>query len=63
MTTMTEKPATPYSYWLSFVTEWDRLSDVYRDLGQTELADFLGELSDDAADVWSGFYGPLGDGS
>jgi hypothetical protein len=66
MATMTDSTSTahgsttPYGYWLSFVTEWDRLSTEARFAGQDEMADFFGELADDAADVWAGFYGPLG---
>ncbi len=63
MIAVTEKPGTPHSYWLSFVTEWDRLAYEASNAGQYEMAEFFDELSDDAADVWSGFYGPLGDGS
>lgn len=50
---------TPSNYWMSFVAEWDRLSHAAADTGQTEMADFFGELADDAGDVWSGLYGPL----
>ena len=62
MATMTDSPSTttPYAYWLSFVSAWDSLSAQSRLAGQDEMADFFEELADDAADVWAGFYGPLG---
>jgi hypothetical protein len=70
MATVTETPATtghgfatPYGYWLSFVTEWDRLADAAYEAGQDDVGAFFEELADDAGDVWAGFYGPLGNGS
>lgn len=65
MATMTDSRsthgfATPYGYWLSFVTEWDRLAVEARNAGQDDMAEFFGELADDASDVWAGFFGPLG---
>lgn len=63
MATMTEARPTPYAYWLTFVSAWDNLSAQARYAGQDDMADFFGELADDAADVWAGFYGPLGDGN
>lgn len=50
----------PYPYWLSFVTEWDRLAQVAYEAGQDDMGLFFAELADDASDVWSGVYGPLG---
>lgn len=64
---MTDTPAlgysTPYTYWLSFATDWDSLSAEAHNAGQDEMADFFAELADDAADMWAGVYGPLGNGS
>lgn len=61
MATMTSTTVSPYAYWLTFVGAWDNLAEQARFAGQHEVADFFGELADDAADVWAGFYGPLGD--
>jgi len=67
MATMTEQQQrtnpTPYAYWLTFVNAWDNLSGQARYAGQDDMAEFFAELADDAADVWAGFYGPLGDGN
>lgn len=52
--------ATPYGYWMSFVTEWDRLAHLAYEAGQDDMGCFFAELADDAGDVWSGLYGPLG---
>lgn len=49
----------PMNYWLSFAADWNNLSIEAYNAGQTDMADFLAELSDDAADVWAGLYGPL----
>ncbi len=46
-------------YWLSFNLDWNNLSTEAYDAGQTEMANFLGELADDAADVWAGLFGPI----
>lgn len=67
-TTMDDRDArhgfsTPYGYWLSFVTEWDRLAVEAHEAGQDDMGRFFEELADDAADVWAGFYGPLGNGN
>jgi hypothetical protein len=63
MATMTEnqpQTASPYSYWMSFCTEWDRLSEAAYEAGQDDMGLFFAELADDAGDVWAGKFGQLG---
>ncbi len=50
---------TAQNYWLSFCSEWNNLAIAAHEAGQDGMADFFAELSDDAADVWAGLYGPL----
>jgi hypothetical protein len=58
--TLTKTEMRPVDYWLSFNVEWERLSAEAHYTGQDDMSSFFAELADDAADVWAGFYGPLG---
>lgn len=49
----------PAEYWLTFVSEWDRLAVVAHDTGQTQMEQFFGELADDAGDMWAHFAAGL----
>lgn len=55
MALQTVTEMTPAEYWLSFVSEWDRLARVAHETGQTEMQEFFDELVDDASDMWAHF--------
>lgn len=54
---MTEMNA--QDYWLSFCNDWFNLAQEAYKAGQRDMGMFFDELSDDAADVWSGTYGRI----
>lgn len=54
-----DAPLAPQEYWFQFSLDWDTLAREAFRAGQDQMAEFFGELADDAADVWAGLYGPL----
>lgn len=54
-----DAPLAPQDYWFQFSLDWDALANEAYKAGQNDMAQFFGELSDDAADVWAGLLGPL----
>jgi len=48
---------TAASYWLTFCAEWNNLAIETYNAGQDGMADFLGEMSDEAADFWTRLVG------